>query len=108
VERQTVKTGYARATGLPPRIDDAVQFTYTDREGRRHVRLEQSLQPEFGFGWGIVTRSMPEGPAPGELVLERGFGGFMVREGVYVAIRSLGLLDDAQTIALARALGPLD
>jgi hypothetical protein len=105
IERQTVTTRYARSTGLPPRIDDAVAFIYTDAQGH-HVRLEESLQPEFGFGWGYVTRLLPEGPAPGRLVLGGGFGGFMVRDGIYVAIQS-GLLDDAKTIALARGLTPV-
>jgi hypothetical protein len=106
VERQTITTGYVRSTGLPPRFDEAVQFNYTDTQGR-HFRLEESLQPEFGFGWAFVTHEMPEGPPSHELVLVGSFGGFMVRDGVYIAIQSFGVLDRAQTIAAAQALVPV-
>jgi len=106
VERQTITTGYVRSTGLPPRIDDAVRFTYTDTQGN-HFRLEESLRPEFGFGWGFVSNWMPEGPAPGELVLDGGFEGFMVRDGLYIAIQSFGVLEIDQTIAAAQALVPV-
>jgi hypothetical protein len=102
VERLTVTTGYARSTGLPPRVDDAVRFTYEDDQGHE-LRLAESVRPEFGFGWGFVTRSLPEGPAPGKLVLG-GFAGFMVRDGVYIAIYSF---DADQSLAVARALVPV-
>jgi len=102
VERLKVTTGYARSTGLPPRLDDAVRFTYEDDQGHE-LRLAESVRPEFGFGWGFVTRSLPEGPAPGKLVLG-GFAGFMVRDGVYIAIYSF---DADQSLAVARALVPV-
>jgi hypothetical protein len=102
VERQTVTTGYARSTGLPPRLDDAVRFTYEDAQGHE-LTLEESLRPEFAFGWGFVTRSLPEGPPQGKLVLG-GFGSFMVSDGVYIAIQSF---DMGQSIAAARALVPV-
>jgi len=50
---------------------------------------------------------MPEGPAPGELVLDGGFEGFMVRDGLYIAIQSFGVLEIDQTIAAAQALVPV-
>ena len=102
VERQTITTGYARSTGLSPRLDDAVRFTYVDATGHE-LMLEESLRPELAFGWGFVTHSLPEGPAPGKLVLG-GFGSFMVRDGAYIAIQSF---DMGQSIAAARALVPV-
>jgi hypothetical protein len=103
VERLKVTTGYARSTGLPPRLDDAVRFTYEDDQGHE-LRLAESLRPEFAFGWGFLTRALPEGPAPGKLVLG-GFAAFMVRDGVYIAIYAV---DAEQSIAVARALLPVD
>jgi hypothetical protein len=102
VERLTVTTGYARSTGLPPRLDDAVRFTYEDNQGHE-LRLAESLRPEFAFGWEFVTRSLPEGAAPDKLVLG-GFADFMVRNGVYIAIYSF---DADRSIAVARALAPV-
>jgi hypothetical protein len=103
VERLKVTTGYARSTGLPPRLDDAIRFTYEDNQGHE-LRLAESLRPEFAFGWGFVTRALPEGPAPGKLV-RGGFADFMVRDGVFIAIYSLDA--DQSPIAVARALVPV-
>jgi hypothetical protein len=103
VERLTVTTGYARSTGLPLRLDDGVRFIYQDNQGHE-LRLAESLRPEFAFGWGFVTRGLPEGPAPGKLVLG-GFADFIVRDGVYVAIYSHDA--DQSPIAVARALVPV-
>jgi hypothetical protein len=104
IERQEVTTGYARSTGLPPRIDTVVKVTYADADGSPRLWLEESTQPEFAFGWfHSPSRSAVEPPG-GKLMLV-GFGGLLVRDGLHVAIQAP--FDPELVVPAARSLAPM-
>jgi hypothetical protein len=103
IERQEVRTGYARSTGLPSQVRTALRLTYADTSGVRRLWLEQSTQPEFAFGWFHGSSRAVE-PPEGKVLLA-GLGGYVIRDGVYVAIN--GPNDRDLVVAAARALAPM-
>jgi hypothetical protein len=104
VERQEVMTGYARSTGLPPRVDAVVRLTYADADGSSRLWLEESRKPEFAFGWFHGPSRAAAAPREGKVLLA-GLGGFLIRDGLHVAIQ--GPTDPDLVIAAARALAPM-
>jgi hypothetical protein len=105
VERRLVKTAYARATGLEPRTVPTVSLRYgqLDRTvAGKSLEIDESLQPQFAFGWAFVRGS----PAPAGYLQLLSIGwGFLHRDGVYVVIR--GTAGEDAILAAARALRPV-
>jgi hypothetical protein len=106
IERVDVRTGYARSTGVPTRLDVAVRLRYEDPSGRPRVTLFEATRPLYAFGWihGPLAAAID---LPAGHVALFGFGGFVVRDGVYVAIQAPLDPDPNRVIAVARALRPI-
>jgi hypothetical protein len=103
IERQGVITGYERSSGSAPRTDTAVVLTYSD--GTSQVRLVESTRPLYAFGWFQGPLATTPIQPPARTVLLSGIGGYVIRDGVDIAIQAPAAPD--AVIAAARALRPM-
>jgi hypothetical protein len=107
VERRTVRTGYGAESGVAPREAQALTLIYGDTVNGhptgRYVEIDESLAPEFAFGWD--PRVGP--PPPSGVLVLNGFGGYLRANGIFVHIAAAPTLGDDVILAVARALRPL-
>ncbi len=101
IEHDVLQIGYARSSGLEPRRLAGLSLEYGT--GNESVTIEEAAEPAFAYGW--ISRE-PLWPMPPEGKARIGpFGVYVVKDGVYVKIRSL--LGVGATLAAARALEPI-
>jgi hypothetical protein len=104
IERVTLRTGYSRLAGLPPRDDPGLRLSYGERApGASYLTLTEAARPEFALGWS-------SGPFPAETVKPgflrlAFFGGYLIRDGLYLSIVAKPSGDSV--LAAARSLVPI-
>ena len=100
VRRTVLTTGYGPRSGREPTRGPGVELEYGagGRFGRANVWIGQSRAPQIAYRWLAGAH-----PPPGTLLLT-GFGGLLVRDGVYVTIYAP--TPDA-IVAAARQLEPI-
>jgi hypothetical protein len=96
VELQFPTTGFGPRSARPVERGVGVELRYGDRAP---VMIYQSREPQMAYAWhGYVI------PRAGAVLLG-GFGGWLVKDGVYVRILSL---DPDVVLEVARALRPIE
>jgi hypothetical protein len=101
VSHETLRTRYERSVPLPPRESEGLSLEYGS--GRDAILLLESTEPSGAYGWvgtSVVWPLPPEGS-----VRIGPFGAYLVRDGVYIVIRSLA--EEDALIDAARALEPI-
>jgi hypothetical protein len=102
VEHQTLRTGYARSTGLAPRQSEGLELEY--KGGAAFLTIQEATAPSFAYRWPTRDTLWPVPPVGAVRIQPFGWG-FPHREGLYISIMS-SLGEDAVLVA-ARTLEPI-